>query len=142
MDQKNKTIELHIPSNMGYEKIAMESGAAVAKLMLFSEDRIDDLKTAIAEACMNAIEHGNKLNPTEKVLVTLTVDESKLQIDVKDKGKPFSPVTDKPNIKGKIEGKDETRGWGMFLIKSLVDEVEFSSQPEGNTTKMIIYLHK
>ncbi|MCK9408036.1 MAG: ATP-binding protein [Bacteroidetes bacterium] len=142
MTQQNKTIEIHIPSNMGYEKIAMESGAAVAKLMLFSDDRINDLKTAIAEACMNAIEHGNKTSPTEKVFVTLTVDDSKLQIDVKDKGKPFAPVTDKPDIKEKIEGKEETRGWGMFLIKNLVDEVEFSSQPEGNTTRMIIYLHK
>ena len=61
MTSDNK-IELHIPSIMGFEKIAMECSASVAKKMGFTEDRIEDLKTAVAEACLNAIEHGNKMD--------------------------------------------------------------------------------
>ena len=49
-------------SRMGYEKVAMSTARPVAKLMGFPEDRIEDLKTAVAEACINAIEHGNRLN--------------------------------------------------------------------------------
>lgn len=54
------TIELHIPSRLGYEKIAMNTAASTARMMGFSDERVEDLKTAVAEACINAMEHGNK----------------------------------------------------------------------------------
>ena len=50
------TVEVRLPSRLGFEKVAMSTAASVAKLMGFREERIDDLKTAIAEACINAIE--------------------------------------------------------------------------------------
>lgn len=142
MDKPTQIIQLHLPSILGFEKVAMESAASVAAIMGFTNDRIDDLRTAISEACVNAIEHGNKQVETEKVIVTLTIEESKLQVDVQDKGKQFLPEVGKPNIAKKIDGSLPPRGWGMFLIKSLMDEVSFSSQDDGNTTTMIIYLHK
>jgi len=135
-------VELHIPSVMGYEKIAMECAASTAKKMGFTEDRIEDLKTAVAEACLNAIEHGNKLDTSTKVGVTLTVEETKLQVAVKDEGKGVGEIS-LPSIEDKIEGKDRPRGWGIFLIKTLMNEVTFEPNPEGgNVTKMIIYLEK
>jgi serine/threonine-protein kinase RsbW len=135
-------IELHIPSVMGYEKIAMECAASMAKKMGFTEDRIEDLKTAVAEACLNAIEHGNKMDTSTKVGITLTAEESRLQVSVKDQGRGLDKVT-VPNIGNKIEGKDQPRGWGMFLIKRLMNEVSFEQSPEGgNVTKMVIYLDK
>ena len=138
----DKNIELHIPSVMGYEKIAMECAASVAKKMGFTENRIEDLKTAVAEACLNAIEHGNKLDTSTKVGITLTVEESRLQVAVKDEGKGIDQVPT-PSIESKIKGEDKPRGWGIFLIKSLVNEVTFESRPGGgNVTKMVIYLEK
>ena len=83
----DKNIELHIPSVMGFEKVAMECAASVAQKMGFTEDRIEDLKTAVAEACLNAIEHGNQLDTSTKVGITLTVEKTKLQVAVKDEGK-------------------------------------------------------
>jgi len=138
----DKNIELHIPSVMGYEKIAMECAATMAKKMGFTEDRIEDLKTAVAEACLNAIEHGNKMDTSTKVGITLTAEESRLQVSVKDQGKGIDQVPT-PSIEDKIQGKDQRRGWGIFLIKSLVNEVSFEAGPEGgNVTKMIIYMEK
>jgi serine/threonine-protein kinase RsbW len=142
MMMADSKVELHIPSIMGFEKVAMECSASVAKKMGFTKDRIEDLKTAVAEACLNAIEHGNKLDTSTKVGITLTVEESKLQVSVKDQGKGMIKVST-PSIESKIEGEDKPRGWGIFLIKSLVNEVSFEASPEGgNVTKMIIYLEK
>jgi serine/threonine-protein kinase RsbW len=141
MTSDNK-IELHIPSIMGFEKVAMECSASVAKKMGFTEDRIEDLKTAVAEACLNAIEHGNRMDTNTKVGITLTVEESKLQVSVKDQGKGIDQILT-PCIENKVEGKDKPRGWGIFLIKSLMNEVTFEPSPEGgNITKMVIYLEK
>jgi len=135
-------VELHIPSVMGFEKVAMECAASVAKKMGFTGDRIEDLKTAVAEACLNAIEHGNKMDTNTKVGVTLTVEESKLQVSVKDQGKGIGQIVP-PSIEDKVGGKDKPRGWGIFLIKSLVNEVSFEPSPEGgNVTKMVIYLER
>jgi serine/threonine-protein kinase RsbW len=58
MTRKSANVEVRLPSRLGYEKGAMSTAASVAKLMGFREDRIEDLKTAVAEACINAIEHG------------------------------------------------------------------------------------
>ena len=138
----DEKIELHIPSVMGYEKIAMETAASMAQRMGFSEDRIEDLKTAVAEACLNAMEHGNKMDTSTKVGITLTMEESGLQVAVKDEGKGVGEVSS-PSIESKIEGKEKTRGWGIYLIKSLMNEVKFEPSPEGgNVIKMIIYLEK
>jgi anti-sigma regulatory factor (Ser/Thr protein kinase) len=61
---------------------------------------------------------------------------------VKDQGKGIDQVRT-PSIESKIKGEDKPRGWGIFLIKNLVNEVTFEPSPEGgNITKMIIYLEK
>jgi serine/threonine-protein kinase RsbW len=135
--------QLHLPSTLGGEKVAMDFVASVAKNMSFPADRVEDLKTAVAEACMNAIEHGNRLDASMKVGISLTIDKDRLQIAVQDEGAGIGQVPPTtPDIDSKIEGTSDTRGWGIFLIKSLMDEVTFESTPEGNVVKMIIHLEK
>ena len=137
-----KKLELHIPNAFGYEKVAMNFAATAAKDMGLAEERIEDLKTAVSEACLNAIEHGNKMDASMKVGVVLNVEELNLQVTVQDVGDEIGPV-ETPNIEDKIEGKSNRRGWGIFLIKNLVDEVKFESAPEGgNLVRMIIHLDK
>lgn len=135
-------MELHVPSVLGFEKVAMDFAASVAKMMRFPEERIEDLKTAVAEACINAIEHGNNLDATTSVGVTLTLEPSRLLVDVQDQGSGISnPPT--PDMAEKIAGKEKTRGWGLFLIQSLMDEVKFESAPEGgNVVRMVIHLER
>lgn len=136
-----EVVELAIPSRLGLEQVAMDVAASVAKLMGFSEDRIEDLKTAVDEACINAIEHGNQQNADIKVLVELIAEDTKLQVDIHDQGKGFRGRIQKPDIDARIAGKQPARGWGLFLIQSLMDEVEFDWNPEtGNVIRMVIHM--
>ena len=70
-------VQVRLPSELGYEKVAMSTAASMASLMGFSIDRIEDLKTAVAEACINAIEHGNQLNDSLAVGVVLSSTEDR-----------------------------------------------------------------
>ena len=137
-----KKYELSLPSALGCEKVAMDFAAAVAETMQVPPDRIEDLKTAVAEACINAIEHGNKLDANVKIGITLTVGDGRLQVNVQDEGTGMGAVAT-PDIEEQIGGDARRRGWGVFLIKSLMDEVSFESTPEGhNVVKMMIHLNR
>ena len=121
----------------------MDSAAAAAKIMGFHQNRIEDLRTAVAEACINAIEHGNQLDTDTAVLVTLTMKSESLEVDVKDQGAGVTREVETPDIERKLAEVEDKRGWGMFLIKNLVDEVEFRTVPEGgNVTSMVIHIGK
>jgi serine/threonine-protein kinase RsbW len=140
--EAEKNLELHIPNILGFEKVAMDFAASAAKDMGFPGERIEDLKTAVSEACLNAIEHGNKMDARMKVGIVLKPEELNLQVTVQDEGDGIGQVK-KPRIEDKIEGKEDPRGWGIFLIENLVDEVKFESMPEGgNLVRMIIHLDK
>lgn len=137
------SIELRIPSRLGYEKVAMQAAADVAKLMGFSEDRVEDLKTAVAEACINAIEHGNKLDDSLSVGVTLSMGEHSLEVKVMDSGEGPKSTTTTPDIDKKMHGEEDARGMGMFLIHALVDEAEWvSTPPTGSYARMVIHLDR
>jgi serine/threonine-protein kinase RsbW len=134
---ESRTIELYIPSELGLEKIAIASAVAIAKRIGFSQDRLEDLKTAVAEACINAIEHGNSMDVETKVLVVLKAEPQKVQVNVIDNG-------DKPipsSVPDRAQRKD-FRGMGMFLIHQLVDEVTIKSEPGRNELQMVINLEK
>jgi serine/threonine-protein kinase RsbW len=135
-------VEIFLPSSLGYEKVARSAAEAVAEEMGFSQDRIEDLKTAIAEACMNAIEHGNKEDKTTSVTVLLTAANEQLEIKVADHGLSKMPEQfPEPGRPG--EDNPDKRGWGMFFISQLVDEVEITQLPKGgNMVRMVIYLTK
>lgn len=141
---RQRTVELKIPSEAGFEKVAMRLAAEVAERMGFSPDRIEDLKTAVSEACLNAIRHGNLMDEATKVLVALTIEDSKLAIDVKDEGRGGPPPEEvqEPDIEKQIAGLEKPGGLGLFVIQHLVDEAEFV-EPEagaGNRFRMVIYL--
>jgi len=131
---KSANVEVRLPSRLGYEKVAMSTAASVAKLMGFREDRIEDLKTAVAEACINAIEHGNRLNEGLSVGVVLSAGEDSLEVKVIDDGKGLKTLPPKPDIDKKIHGEEDPRGMGMFLIQALVDEAEWVAGGNGKSS--------
>ena len=141
---RSTTVEVRLPSRLGFEKVAMTTAAAVAKLMGFREDRIDDLKTAVAEACINAIEHGNRLNEKLSVGVVMSAGVDALEIKVIDDGKGMKQQPAKPDIDRKMHGEEDPRGMGMFLIQALVDEAEWVVGANGKSSyvRLLIRLDK
>jgi serine/threonine-protein kinase RsbW len=141
---KNGTsVHVHLPSELGYEKVAMSTAASMAALMGFSKDRIEDLKTAVAEACINAIEHGNNLNNSLTVGVVLSTSDDQLEVKVIDDGAGINANPVVPDIDRKVHGEEDTRGMGMFLIQALVDEAEWHKGPPGKSfVRLVIKLDK
>ena len=133
--------ELRLPSRLGFEKVAMNTAASVAQIMGFSDDRVDDLKTAVAEACINAIEHGNRMNELLGVVVTLSMDDESLEVKIQDHGTGVHEDAHVPDIDRKILGEETPRGMGMFLIQALVDEVEYVSEKAGSYARLVIHLN-
>jgi serine/threonine-protein kinase RsbW len=141
---RTTTVEVRLPSRLGFEKVAMSTAASVAKLMGFRDERIEDLKTAIAEACINAIEHGNRLNEKLSVGVVLSAGADALEIRVMDDGKGMKNLPVKPDIDRKMHGEEDPRGMGMFLIQALVDEAEWvvGTNGKGSYVRLVIRLDK
>lgn len=144
VETKGTSVEIRLPSRLGFEKVAMGTAASVAKLMGFPDARIEDLKTAVAEACINAIEHGNHLNDKLSVGVILSASDDKLEVKVIDHGGGISKKPAKPDIDKKMHGEEEARGLGMFLMQSLVDEAEWvkGSKGNGSYVRLVIRLDK
>jgi serine/threonine-protein kinase RsbW len=122
----NQTVELNLPSKVGYERVVIGGLAAFAKSIGFSSSRIEDLKTSVAEACINAMQHGNKGKPEARVLVAISFQENTLRISVYDEGDGFKTEPKDPNIERIIENLDPPVGFGVFLMKRLMDKVEFN----------------
>lgn len=144
MSSGSSSVEVRLPSRLGFEKVAMSTAAGMAKLMGFSDDRIEDLKTAVGEACINAIEHGNHMDASIQVGVVLSMFPGELEVKVHDDGNGMSSAPTKPDIDRKMTGEDEARGMGMFLIQALVDEVEWvpSSVQGKSFVRLVIRLNK
>ena len=119
------TVEITIPNKLGYERIAMGSVAAFAKGIGFLPPRIEDLKTAVAEACINAVQHGNKDRPNARVIVSMDFKDGVLNVSVFDEGDGFARETKDPDIARIIENLDPPIGFGTFLMKRLMDQVVY-----------------
>lgn len=135
-------VELKLPNILGSEKVAIEKAATIAEKMGFSMDKIEDLKTAIAEACINAIEHGNKFDENTQVGITFASDDTSLQVVVHDEGDGIDPKKI-PKDRLDKDGLPRRRGYGVFLISNLVNEFSIEKKPgKGNNVKMLIHLNR
>ncbi|NTU77874.1 MAG: anti-sigma regulatory factor [Chloroflexales bacterium] len=119
-------MELSLPSELGFEVIARDAVAAFARRLGIPAERIEDLKTALSEACINAIEHGNSLKPDLRVQIYCRFEEDRLIVEVIDQGvSPFLANGEPLNIVEKIAGLGSLRGMGLTLISQLCDEAGF-----------------
>jgi serine/threonine-protein kinase RsbW len=105
---------------------------------------VEDLRTAVAEACINAIEHGNSLNEKLSVGVVLSAGVDELEVKVIDDGTGIKQQPAKPDIDRKMHGEEDPRGMGMFLIQALVDEAEWVAGTDGKSSyvRLVIKLDK
>ena len=131
-------VELAVPSIFGYEEVVAETVGVMARFKGFPFEKISKLKTAVAESCVNAIEHGNGADADKDVIVTILAEEDSLCVNVRDFGEGHAnPNFEKPDLKGQIADK-ALGGWGMYLMHSLVDEVKVVDADDGGTITTLI----
>lgn len=126
------SIDLSFPSQLGMERVARDAVAAFGRRFGFDGERLDDLKTAVSEACINAIEHGNCNQPNLRVYVTCSCDGERLTVEIQDDGrKRFQGHTIVHCMDSKLAGAIPRRGMGLMLISQLVDESGFTDTGEN-----------
>ena len=127
-------------SEPGNERLAMEMVAGAIEELRPSEQRLERLKTAVAEATMNAMEHGNEYRAEIPVEVQVEVLDRDLMVRITDSGGGSSLARDVPDLEAKLGGSQTPRGWGMFLIGRMVDEVRVSGNSDHHTIELVIRL--
>ena len=133
-------IELEIPARAEFVALARLVVSALASSdSSLADERIDDLKLAVSEACTNAIEAHDAAGSQERVLVRCRAAEDALEVCVEDRGEGFDPaeLPDHPPVTDPDRLKFE-RGLGIPLIRALVDEVEFSSTGHGTAVRLVM----
>ncbi len=129
---------LTLPMVPDMEIAASKTATAMAEFMKMSPDRIDEVRMAVVEACINAFEHSH--SPDRKVYMTFEVlgdeEPENLRITVRDTGIGFSPGgIEEPQIEDKLKATRK-RGWGLKIIRGLMDQVEILSGADGTTVIM------
>jgi serine/threonine-protein kinase RsbW len=134
-----REVTLALPMVPEMELEASKTAAAIADSIRMSPDRIDEVRLAVVEACINALEHSRAAD--RKVFVTFQVlgevgDPEKLRIMVHDNGVGFpSEVLQEPAGEGKLNPLQRRRH-GLRIMRGLMDEVEIVSGAEGTTVVM------
>lgn len=130
-----------IPSAVGNERLAMSYVGEAVKPFHFTSSRLAKLKTAVAEATMNAMEHGNHYNPEIPVVLELLSSEQGLAVRISDQGDQQSiQMPAVPDIEAKLAELQSPRGWGLFLIQHMVDDMRILSEEHSHTIELIVHL--
>lgn len=136
-----QAIELQIPARAEFVALVrlVVSSLASARRVL-ADDRIDDLKLAVSEACTNAIEAHGAASLDDRIVVRCWEGDDRLEVSVEDRGEGFDPqaLPEHPPVTDPDRLNFE-RGLGIPLIKTLVDEVEFETTDAGTSVRLTIY---
>ena len=116
------------------ETVALIRGAVTSTLSLFGVDDecVEDIRLALSEACTNVIEHAHA---TDEYEVRVQMDDNQCEISVKNNGNGF----DFAALEGQMPGGESARGRGVAIMRAVMDQVRFSSEPREGT---IVHLVK
>ena len=125
-----------LPMGEDNELVAANTVEQIARRLNFGPEAINQIKTAIVEACINAAEHS--FSPDRKIYQRFRVESDRLTITIASRG--VTPA----NISAAAvdETTRERRGWGLKLIRTLMDEVEFESVDDGTSLRMTKYVRQ
>ena len=134
----SQEVNLTLPIRPDMEMTASKTATAMAESMGMGADKIDEVRMAVVEACINAFEHSRA--DDGRVYISFQIlgegEKQKLEIRVEDNGVGFVPgEVMEPRIEDKLKSQRK-RGWGIQIIKGLMDEVEFLSGERGTTVVM------
>jgi anti-sigma regulatory factor (Ser/Thr protein kinase) len=123
MPRQRVVTEFRLASLQGNERVAAERVVAAVADLGLAPRQMERLETAVAEAAANAIEHGNALVAEKQVVVRVVVDQAEVCIHIIDEGTGPRATVETPDLAAKLAGRQTPRGWGLFLIRQLVDGV-------------------
>jgi anti-sigma regulatory factor (Ser/Thr protein kinase) len=90
---------------------------------------------------MNAMEHGNKYQAQVPVLIRIYSSQTSVSVFITDRGGDrVIPTPETPDLQAKLDGRQSPRGWGLFLIKNLVDEMHATSGERHHTIELVMHL--
>jgi serine/threonine-protein kinase RsbW len=133
--------EMVIPMGSDTELIAAHTVEQIARRLDFPAEAINQIKTALIEACINAAEHS--LSPDRKIYQRFRLESDKLVVTVSSRGIIVpSPTNAGTNGNDAREDNNGRRGWGLKLIRTLMDEVEFERVDDGTRLRMTKFLRR
>ncbi|HSJ19714.1 MAG TPA: SpoIIE family protein phosphatase [Nocardioidaceae bacterium] len=136
-----QVVEFDVPSVEGNERLALERVSTVVAPLGMAEPRLRRLETAVAEATMNAMEHGNRYAAQKPVTVRVLTTADEVRVQVVDHGGGRPAVTNElPDLEAKLAGLQRARGWGLFLIKEMVDEAHEFSDEDQHVLELVLRL--
>ena len=137
MSDVDNNVDLSIPMQPDMEVIATSVAESMGVFMGLEENKVDEVKIAIVEACINAFEHSK--SEERRIDVSFRIDDSALTININDGGSGFDMDEAMAKIAEKRSEGIGDRGWGLTLIYELMDEVSIASTPKGTLVKMLKY---
>jgi serine phosphatase RsbU (regulator of sigma subunit)/anti-sigma regulatory factor (Ser/Thr protein kinase) len=133
--------EFSLPSELGNEKRAMARVIEAVGELNLPAARIERLRTAVAETVMNAIEHGNQGRRELPVDVAVLASAASLSVRVTDAGDANAlPPPEPPDVEARLDGLQPPRGWGLFLIRSMVDDLLVTSDDQRRVVELVFHL--
>jgi len=130
-----------VASEPGGERSVLPVLAKAIESLGLSKARRDVLSTAVAEAAMNAIEHGNDRRPELPVRLVVAATDTAVLVTVTDRAVDGAGEKDVevPDLDAKLAGSQSPRGWGLFLMRELVDEVRTRDSGGGHTVELVMH---
>ena len=127
-----------VPGEEGNERLAMDRVAAAIGDLGLPPARLERLKTAVSEAAMNAIEYGSQGQADVPVDVVVETTPDSVVVRITDRALSGAVPTDaeSPDIERKLAGEQKPRGWGLFLIKNMVDSMDVTGDGSTQTVTL------
>ena len=134
-ESKPDEYEIVVPMGEDTEMISANAVEEIAKRAHFTANAITQIKTALVEACINAAEHS--LSPDRKIYQKFTVDSEKLVVTVTNRGLRLADKNAR-----QVNSNDGRRGWGLKLMKGLMDEVRIDQTDDGTRITMVKFIRR
>ncbi len=142
-DTRARLLTLHVPSSPGAEIDVVDQVGEAAAAHGMAWDRVQRLRTAVGETVGNAMEHGNRHDPALTVdVVVREADGPAVEVAVSDRGGAFEvPGEDaEPDLAAKLAGEQTPRGWGLFLVRHMVDDMRTLAVPPNDPDRHTVVL--
>ena len=124
--------EIIVPMGEDTELIAANAVEEIARRHRFEPKAVNQIKTALVEACINATEHS--LSPDRKIYQKFSVEDDKIVITISNRGLRLTDVKIE-----EIQPEENRRGWGLKLMRTLMDEVKIEQVDDGTRISMTKY---